>query len=92
MIHHNQDDKPEALTPAEYKLMTEEVLKNTERVGFSKGVAWLLHHLRCSLAMTVDQIDAGFKSVKDKEMRYGERSLGSLETGRVEEFPPDPEV
>jgi hypothetical protein len=70
MMHHNRDDKPEELTPAEYKAISEEVLRNTERAGFTKGVMFAFQQMRMKMGITLDKIDEWYDACKEEEARF----------------------
>lgn len=67
MIHHNKDDQSEPLTPAEFKAITEEALTMQEKVGFTKGYLAAYHKIRCTIGVTLDEVDEAWNELKEQE-------------------------
>lgn len=63
--HHNRND--EDLTPAEYKLITEEALEYQQKVGFTKGVMAAFQYMRCNFGVTLEKIDQMYDAMKEQE-------------------------
>ncbi len=70
MFQHNKDDLD--LTPAEYKAITEEVLRNTEKSGFVKGVMFAFQQMRMKMGITLDTIDEWYDAVKAEEKKFNQ--------------------
>lgn len=71
MIHHNKDDQSDPLTPAEFKVLTEEALDYQEKLGFTKGYLAAYHKIRCTIGVTLDEVDQAWANLKEQEKASG---------------------